>query len=316
MANVGTQSFWVTGSRLIFRRNAIAGVKQPTLDLGVIQVISPTFSPTKIELKDSDGGIKNTVDIALIEKKEAVKVTCNNLNLANLNLMFLGRGIETFTQGTTPAAVAHFAYPAGIIKIVDANDLGMFALTSVDFMCKTTAAAVQSITSGTSTIVISGNLTATYTVGKKIALTGAPGTLTTQASAIGNSYEGYIKDTDWTVVDLTRGTIRCVAGGSVSSSGNDVIIRYTPSAVTGARLISPQAISGDIRGKAWVFWGRDSNAQQTVREYDTVVTPDSANFRDDNYSDIALNFDILYNPALTYPAGRLLQFVGALPNDL
>ncbi len=46
MSLVGSQDYWLTGSRVYFQRDPVAGVVQPIIDWGTIEVVSPTVTPT------------------------------------------------------------------------------------------------------------------------------------------------------------------------------------------------------------------------------------------------------------------------------
>jgi hypothetical protein len=122
MSVVGFQDFWVVGNRLYFKRNAIAGDTQPFIDLGVLQSVSPAFTIEKLELEDTDGGVKRTVDEALTKIDETYDITCSNLNPDNLALVFLSNPVAAFTQSSAQKlAVPHTAHQGRLLKIVDSD---------------------------------------------------------------------------------------------------------------------------------------------------------------------------------------------------
>jgi len=107
MAIVGHQDFWVAGSRFFYKRDPIEGAAQPWIDLGVIQPVNPSLEIEKLELEDSAGGVKRTVDERVVKIDETFDITCNNLNLDNLALLFLADPPEAFNQIAEIRQVQH-----------------------------------------------------------------------------------------------------------------------------------------------------------------------------------------------------------------
>jgi len=338
MAVVGFQDFWVTGSRFYFQREPVSSVVQPFVDLGVIQVASPTLEITKIELKDSDGGVKRVVDQKVTEINETYDITCSNLNGDNLSLLFLSAAPEAFSQSATQVESSPvYSHPGRLVKLLDANGIPIFGITSVEAVTKATNYALVSITSSTKTIVVTGDCSSVMTVGVKIAVVGsvqptddgiytvasssygAPNTsiivtetVAVDATAGGTVSEAYILDTDWEVVSLERGIIRMIDGGAFATAAN-IDITFTPRAISGARLIKPQSSRGEIKGKGWVIWGRENNASQSMREADVSITPSSGKLDIEDYSNFVLQAKVLSDVTLVQPAGRLLNWLGDLP---
>ena len=122
-----------------------------------------------------------------------------------------------------------------------------------------------------------------------------------------------IEDVDWEVVDLERGIIRMVDGGNLTAD-SDIHVCITPVALTGARRLLPLTLTGQLRGKAIVVWGRNRNSQQSARVCEVSVTPGTPNFQVEDYSTITLNFTVVADISADEPAGRLDYFLGDLPN--
>jgi 2-keto-4-pentenoate hydratase/2-oxohepta-3-ene-1,7-dioic acid hydratase in catechol pathway len=135
----GAQDFWVVGSRMYVQRDPISGVVQPTIDLGVIKEVAPSFEPDQAELFDTDGGDRVLVDQALTQFTESYQATIANFNNNNLALLFNSNPVAAFTQTATPLTdIKHYAHPGEMVKLLnddfDAATPGVpiFNLTSVD----------------------------------------------------------------------------------------------------------------------------------------------------------------------------------------
>jgi hypothetical protein len=261
---IGNQHAWLTGSRLYFERDPINNVKQPIIDFGKIEPVTPNLNVEKVKLVDSDGGVRRVIAEAIIGYDEQYEIRTTNLNQDNLALAFLAEPPQAFTQSATGVTnVAHYAVPGRLIKVKDANGNPVYGLSQID------------------------------------AVTGVGGTTT------------YTAGTDYEVVSLERGLIRMITGGAFSVAGN-IEIDYTPRAVTGQRLITPQTVSCAIQGTALLFWGRCGNKQQTVREVRVSLTPTSNTFQVQDYSEVSFALQVLTDPNKAVPAGRLLYWLGDL----
>jgi hypothetical protein len=341
---LGFQDPWITGSRLYFRRDPISAVRQPIVDLGIIEVASPTLEPEKITLQDADGGIKVIADEQVIAITEKYSIVCSNLNLDNLALMFLANPAGAFTQAATKISKKHYAHVGRLLKLLDADyDAAtvnfIFGLSAVLGVTTGAAVAITSVTTGTKTIVVPGNVAANYSDGDTILLWGTSdaaqqGLTLTVASATfdtdhtnivvdeaiagSNSTGGSInkdvlvEDTDWEVASLERGMIRMIDGGAFDADGAIYVV-MTPRAITGNRILYPQNSVGAIKGDVALIWSREGNTRQTVRECRVSVTPASGAFSVDNYSTMTLDFTVLADRTAANPAGRLVQWVGDLP---
>lgn len=121
----GFQDFWVAGSRFIFQRDPVAGVEQPWVDLGIIQPANPSLDVSKVELKDSDGGVRVLADSTVTDLTESYSITCSNMNLENWALLLLGASPTSFTQtATEKPAVSHYVHPGRLLKLKDSDAAG------------------------------------------------------------------------------------------------------------------------------------------------------------------------------------------------
>jgi hypothetical protein len=350
MSVVGGQDFWVTGSRLYFQKDAVSAVVQPLLDLGTIQVANPSLEVEKIQLKDSDGGLKVLVDEAVTGLAESYDITCNNLNLDMLSLMFLAQSPEAFVQAAGAKTVVHWCTPGRLLKIVD-NDAAatpVFSLSTIAGVYKGSmeARVITGIVASTKTITYSGGAfttppiandkiivkstglanvlnAGTYTVvsatsttivtseafaADEVAITGS---VLAKLTGAGNVI--YAPTTDWVAKSLDRGIIQFTPGGVNFTVAGNLTIEYGLAAIASSlRLIKPQS-GAVIYGTAWIYWGRGNNAYQSVRECRISVTPNAANFSDSDFSNMVLTVTVVNDITKTVPAGRLLQFKGALP---
>ncbi len=108
MGVVGFQDVWRTGSRVFV-------IPDPPelgkfLDLGTIQVVSPSNEIEEAKLEDSESGVKKLIAKELSKFVEKYEVTLHNLNMPNLQYLFFGNEVQSFGQsvGTfsgTPSGV-------------------------------------------------------------------------------------------------------------------------------------------------------------------------------------------------------------------
>lgn len=271
MAIVGAQDFWLTGSRLYFQRDPVASVVQMHRDLGVIEPANPTLEIEKLELEDSDGGVKSTVTESVTKIDETYEITCSNLNPNNLALLFLANDPASFTQSASAVTdVRHYAHPGELVKLLDA-----------DYDAATPGSPIFGITSIDDVTGVGGSPT-------------------------------YVEDTDWETVDLQRGIIRMITGGAFAAAAA-ILIDYTPTAITGTRMVTPQGLLGTVEGNAVLIFGRGNNAQQSARYGRASLTPSSANLQINDYSNFVLSLKFLSDLTAATPAGNLLYWVGSVP---
>lgn len=167
MSVVNFQDYWIAGSRLWFQRDPVNGVEQPWVDLGTINPANPTIEPEQKELVDFDGGIGLTVEESVTKITETYDITCSNLNLTNLALLFLANDPQAFTQAAGEKVVGHYSYPERLLKIHDSdldltNLYGLSAIYGVVIpgnRITTSVGAVTAIASATRTLTTGVNLT-------------------------------------------------------------------------------------------------------------------------------------------------------------
>ncbi|MEE8164381.1 MAG: hypothetical protein V3T64_02325 [Myxococcota bacterium] len=268
MAISGFQDFWIAGSRVFFKKDDIATVDQPIVDLGVLtEAATPAIEVTKAELQDTDGGRKQTVAEQVTEVTEEYTITTGNLNIDNLANLFSADPPEDFVQASAQQVdvsqdKAHLGF---LLKLRGSDGEFIYNLTSID--------AIKD-----STLVTT-----------------------------------FVEDTDWETVSLARGIIRIIAGGAITEN-DKVAATITPVALSGKRLAKPLSGAGAIKGTLILIYGREGNAEQTVREASATLSPAGATISVDEFSTVQFTVKItsdLSTPA--QPAGRLLHFIGTVP---
>lgn len=354
MSAAGFQDFWVAGSRFYYQRDAVATIEQPWVDLGVIQPANPTLTIEKIELEDSDGGIRSTCAEKVTKIDENYDITCSNLSLSNLALLFLANEPSAFTQLAATTTVAHYAHPGRLVKVKDADGVLLYNIRILGVVDGTTTAivtdtTVTAVTPATKTITLSTDLTTKVTSGDTIVL--APDGLTDKDKAssytvasvtsttvvvnedISGAAETSLTGTKLLYIDQTGSPVDTMlekdtdwniysddrgllrlVDGGAFSAAGNIRIIYYTNAVSGDRLINPQDIAGEINGTGVLIWGRDNNAKQTVREARISITPSSANIQVEDFSNFVISVRVLSDITSVTPAGRILQFKGDLPN--
>lgn len=341
----GFQDFWLAGSRFFFQRDPVASVVQPFIDFGVIQSANPTLNLTKIELKDPDGGVSKTVDEKVTEIDESYEITCNNFNPRNRAFLFLSGSPASFTQSATERAVAHWCIPSALLKLLDANGepiyniaaiAGVYSGTLTDYVLTAISKSARTLTTsdnasalqaGDAIMVRAAGLSniansKTYTV---VSATGAgPTTIVVEEepaadeSAItGQAQSGaglLVRGTDWDIYNQARGIIRFLSGGSFSAAASCTVV-YTPTALTGERLILPQSARGEIQGTGYLYIGRSANEEQTARWGSMSITPTSASIQNAQHSSFVFTAKIISDlTSAVAPAGSMLDFLGSLPD--
>ena len=236
----------------------------------------------------------------------------------------------TITVASTNGAIASSGYVESITNLEHAITTGattttvkivgdhsaFFTAGSFVYIWGATASA-QNNASGAIYEVASVTFTTPNTV-----ITFKTSSLTSPAVAYpsGSAVDGYIAKAyrpnavDYTVTDLERGIVRCVSGAAMIS-GQAIKTVLTPRAITGGRLIRPQAKSGTFEGKVLIEWARGNFGQRTVREFQGIMTPGPGAFSDSEYSKFPLNIEVQADITnATNPAGRLLYYKGNLPD--
>jgi len=352
MSVVGFQDFWVTGSRFYFQPDAVAGVEQALIDLGVIQTANPTIEPTSIDLQDGDGGVNTLVDQAITTIAESYDITVNNLNMDILSFLFLSSLPEAFTQAAEEKLVSHFATPSRLFKIKDddveatwlfnvANVIGV-----ISALADLSTDPITAITVATKTVTTSADLTSDILPGDEIVIreTGLAditnaGTYTvatvtatniTTVEAIPGADEVAITgsmiyvdnvagDTGTVYVKDTDWDVHQLERGVVRmipggafAVAASVEVIYSMGALTGNRLLKPQSMPL-VQGEGMLVWGRQDNVNQSVRNMRVSIVPSASAFSIDDFSNVVLSVTVLAELGVTLPEGRIIQFAGTLP---
>jgi len=228
MSIVGFQDFWVVGTRFYFKRDNINSVVQPWTDLGVLQSVSPAFTIEKLELEDTDGGVKRTVDEALTKVDETYDVTVSNLNIDNLSIIFLSNPATDFTQtATEKIKVSHYAHPGRLIVLRDndASSTKVYQVNVAGVVNLTGSATQTEVTDLTdidqSTLTFSFTSDPGFTAGDRFIL--MPTGLSNTESAGTYEVASQSGSGPYDVV-VTAGTGSKIAGDETSLTGTSIYI--------------------------------------------------------------------------------------------
>lgn len=136
--NSGHQQFLQTGSRFAFQRETSGSTVYPLIDLGVVEPINLTPEVARAQLFDSWGGVNRLVAEGASNITERYSITCSNMNMDNLSLLFMG---------TPPAAITQTA--DAVTDIRHTGIVGrMFQLLKADGTPIFNVASIQAITEG------------------------------------------------------------------------------------------------------------------------------------------------------------------------
>lgn len=274
MGVVGFQDFWVTGSRFYFDRDGTT--QGQLLDLGVIDTAQPSFEVNKIELQDGDGGRLVTVDSEVTSINENYEITIKNFNTEALSLCFLADEPTALNQSFAASAIDTMKvslHPGHVAKITSSSE-GVYGISSATFQDAAAADLVD------------------YDV--------------TPATA------------DFRWISKERGIVKFLGGGSLSLADGEVItvsaITYDSSihTATNRRLVYPQSSAGALTGRAYLYYSRKNNTEQSVREFKCALTPSSAAYSVDDYSTFSMTAQVLSDLTQTNDiAGIMAHIDGA-----
>jgi len=347
----GFQDFWVAGSRIYLKRDAIETVSQPWTDIGVIETANPTQETTKIELFDGDGGVKVLVDERVTEINESYDVEVRNLSLSNLALFFKGKAPVEFTQTVEHKAVLHETFEGHLVKVHDddADETNLFALSAISGVLSApvsagvlSTAVITAMDASSKTITTSVDISAGLTPGEPIVVTGdgLANILNARTYTVASVVATVITVNEDILTDevaITGTLIYKAAADTGTVFEQDVdwevvstdrgllriidggaivaasaVVAFSTAALTGTRIFNPQD-GGEVQGTMLLVWGRSNNAEQTVREARVSVTPSAGNIQIDDFSSVTLTFRVISVLTSDVPAGRMLHFKGAVP---
>lgn len=342
MANKGFQAFWFAGSRVYFKRDAIEGVLQPFVDLGIIQPVNPSIETEKGQIIDSDGGVNQVAFETITSYNESMEVTCSNMSPRNLALLWLGKEPSAFVQAAEEKLLTLHAIPGELVRLMesdvevlkvakllgvydDASDAA-FTVTDIDASAKEIDVTedASGLSAGEGFIVRETGLAdvanaKSYTVAS---VSGSgPSTITVEESPAadetgitGAGIGGALAPADFSLYNATRGIARLTPGGAFSTAGNLVFVVKT-NAITGNRQINPQDIKGTIEGEAEIYWSRDSRAGETMRKARVSITPSGTNISNEGSgSNLVFTLQVIADLTQEKPAGKVLDYEGDLPS--
>lgn len=308
----GSQDFWIVGSRFYFEPNITVGGARVRsgylIDLGTVDVISPSVSASIAELKDSEAGVVQLVDQALTQIDETYAITVRNFNMYNLRLLFggyrddsttlTGKVIPSENQPTTPQP-------------------RQFNISREDF-----AKTASAITSGNS-LKPSGGVCLIQLRGgdgRPIRNAQASSNITITALNCGTSGAQNValtKDINWRWWDPAKGIIRFLGltaaynptgtGATVAISSAGALTTFPAGGITcnvasltnglgygTRRTIYPQSIAlGDLTGTAHIYWTRNNGADVSARWFPCSISNGGSALSSDDYSSWTLNASVL-----------------------
>ena len=283
---VGFQETWLVGSRLYFKRDDEGTTTYPTLDLGTITQTTPNFEPNVIQARDPDGGRLNLIDEAFTDINESYEVTCLNINMENLNILYYSDTTEDLfpiVGQYTNTLVEHKIKigPGKLVKLISEN------LPSNETELK----PAYNIDTDPSTFSIKKNTSGGATLVK---------------------YDGTNEDTaDYEIVSFDRGLVRFFSTGTNSLTESDVaLINFKEDTNGQNRLVKPQTLSTPLRGRAYLVFSRNNNTRQSVRECEVSLQVTSANFSIEEYSSVTFNVAVITDINETNTAGRYMLITG------
>ena len=276
MAIVGMQDVWVAGSRFYFDRDGTTNGY--LLDMGTIDTANPSIEVSKIELKDGDGGMLVTIDSEVTEINESYELTVKNFNTEAMSTMFLASEPSALNQSFAFGDIDVMKvslHPGHVAKITSDGE-GVYGISSATF---------------------------TESAGTMVDYAATPATA------------------DFRWISKDRGIIKFLAGGAQSLADGDSVhtsaIAYDSSVHTSSnrRLIYPQQASGAITGRAYLFYSRRNNAEQSVREFKCSLSPTGAAMSVDDYSSFSLTASVLSDLTQTNDiAGIMAHIKGDEPS--
>jgi len=277
MGVVGFQDFWVTGSRFYFDRDGTT--QGQLLDLGVIDTAQPSFEVNKIELQDGDGGRLVTVDSEVTSINENYEITIKNFNTETLSLMFLANEPTALNQAFAAGDIDTMKvslHPGHVAKLTSSSE-GVYGVSAATF---TDAAAASLV-----------------------------------------DYDVSPSTADFRWVSKERGIIKFLAGGSLTLADGEVIscsaITYDSGihSATNRRMVYPQSSAGALTGRAYLYYSRKNNTEQSVREFKCSLTPSSAAYSVDDYSTYSMTAQVLSDLTQTNDiAGIMANIDGSEPS--
>jgi hypothetical protein len=147
MPFVNNQDVWVSGTRVYYQRDPIvftpgsSAVPQPIIDLGELTETAPAVATTDVTLYTSDGGTKRPIAVVRTAIDETYEFETKNLSMDMWALAFSANPPTTFSQTATPITATHYATPESLLKLVDADGVPVYGVSSVT--------SVGSLTEGT-----------------------------------------------------------------------------------------------------------------------------------------------------------------------
>ncbi len=172
---LGFQDPWVSGTRFLFKRENQGATQFPLIDLGAMDPVGPTLTVTKIEAKDGGTGRLKTLDERVTDFVEEYTITCRNLSVENLAILYLANRPSSVTQNanttktipTSPSTVFIKMFKGELVKLHD-DDTARSLLYNFDaigglYNGTVAFATLTAISRSAKTLTVTGDITASLT---------------------------------------------------------------------------------------------------------------------------------------------------------
>ena len=268
--------FWFRPDKILSGGSLITNPSKGFFDLGVCTALSPTFERTKIELKDTRGGVLKKVAEAITELKEDYKGTFADFNKKNLLLVF------------------------------GAGEVSVNSRSAVDYTTEGENFGV-SIQEGETLFL--GTSSDNQAVGNVIVDTSFTPVVYARTAASTTQSTTYTLDTHYEF-DALLGTVKIIDHPS-SIDGIEslvqILVKYKNAAIAANNatyfIMSPQSYATVREGAFRIEIGSESNAERFIRTGRCALNVDTVNFTADDYSTYEMTFSVLN----TDDAGRLFN---------
>lgn len=109
------------GARARFKRDTSGGTSYPAYDLGIVASVSPTVTPTTIELRDPHEGLNQLQEETVVQIDENWDLTLRSFDPSVREFLFFATPAETVTVVAADIAATHAAFIGHLVKLQDTD---------------------------------------------------------------------------------------------------------------------------------------------------------------------------------------------------
>lgn len=264
------------GARFGFIRDplSIGGVvtEQPYEDLGTISAVAWTSNQGVETIYDTFGSRNVPITQVANVLEETWELTTPNVSLALLAMMHQSIPPQSFTQAATAKTdVMHKFYPNKALRIVSRN--GDDVIDGYPFGIASIQAVKIGATAGTAVAAVKG------------------------------------VDYDYTTEDLELGRIWILSTSTLVTTDNtNGYVSYTPRAISGNVLITPNSGPCTIEGYGEIFKGKSCDNKILIDQGRYAITFGGADTPSDQRTKLHPRVTRLKDPTGLYPEGRIVEF--------